>query len=951
MNHGSQNIELAKLLKQTSWASRLAVTLVGPGEADDLLQEAWAQTLAHPPQEVIESPRAWLGAILRRGALKKRRSAGRRADRERRAAREEAQPSTHILRVREEDRRLLVEAVLGLPEDLREPLVLRYFDELSPSAIAERLGMSPSTVRSRLQRGLARLREQLEQDRGEDWRGWCLGLIPAGFESTGTAAAKTIPTKALPVLLALLIVVASLVGLRALGQDLPEESDTELIALAPDQALESHEEDKVLVPATESGSEREAGAPDGKPQSNYLPATPEVCTFVVQGICLDGAKNPVAGVRVRVGNLYATPSTDPEPSTVSGADGRFVLPIGPWSSESVSTPPDSAVLFFEADRFRAAAQQVQLGAEREINVGSVDMIPAPRSIRGRVLSSDGLDANGAWIFLMRDFEVEDDMDLFLRAVIVRETLIPIGLHGFIETDAGGNFHLQAVPEEPVRLAVFFNGHDGLLTEPMRMGSEERLELGDMKLEACVPDRSVRGRVIHKGGGSVHGAWVTAKFSEDDWESSGMGAPVVVGADGQFCMPVPPGNSCELTVQSHDRRARSRKNIRVPAGTSDLVLTMEPLPEPKSPKSTPDSMPRVHGRVLHEGKGVAGAWITSWGVATDDRSRGKATHYTSARSGEDGHFEISMSCPGPCRIEASFGPWQEPLIGEWGPVESNGIVSDVELELSAPGTLVGEIAAPSSEPMIGSKVVARSPGRKDRTAVVGKENDFRFDRLMPGRWRLIHEADARKRSEDQEEALHVEIESGATTTVKIDPAGELPCQLLGSFRLGGEHPSGNWVMNLYVDRNRIPSPRLEAGGVFRVSPLQLGRFRWSAVSRGNSVQVYQQNLVLHAGENKLDIDVPVGRLELKDLPLPDKVDLGGDVRMPCCLTWKGTDGVSWIAYLAKAKGGALTLKRVPVGTIQLRYQPEGSHVAPHESPVVAEIEIRAGETKKFTWPPQ
>jgi len=98
--------------------------------------------------------------------LKKRRLTGRQADRERRAAKSEALPSIHTLRVREEDRRILVDAVLSLPDDLREPLVLRYFEELSPSAIAERLGMPASTVRGRLQRGLAALRTKFEQEQG-----------------------------------------------------------------------------------------------------------------------------------------------------------------------------------------------------------------------------------------------------------------------------------------------------------------------------------------------------------------------------------------------------------------------------------------------------------------------------------------------------------------------------------------------------------------------------------------------------------------------------------------------------------------------------------------------------------------------------------------------------------------------------------------------------------------
>jgi RNA polymerase sigma-70 factor (sigma-E family) len=54
-------------------------------------------------------------------------------------------------------------ALLGLPPRMRAVLVLRYFDDLSEQDTAAALGCSQGTVKSSASRGLARLREVLDQ--------------------------------------------------------------------------------------------------------------------------------------------------------------------------------------------------------------------------------------------------------------------------------------------------------------------------------------------------------------------------------------------------------------------------------------------------------------------------------------------------------------------------------------------------------------------------------------------------------------------------------------------------------------------------------------------------------------------------------------------------------------------------------------------------------------------
>ncbi|MDP6107728.1 MAG: RNA polymerase sigma factor, partial [Candidatus Brocadiia bacterium] len=95
----------------------------------------------------------WLGRIVIRKAM--------RASKQRNVAREvdvsEVAP--------DEAQRIAVrEAVARLPSRLRAPVVLRFYEGLSGDEIAALLDSKPSTVWTRLYRGLKRLREDLGEE-------------------------------------------------------------------------------------------------------------------------------------------------------------------------------------------------------------------------------------------------------------------------------------------------------------------------------------------------------------------------------------------------------------------------------------------------------------------------------------------------------------------------------------------------------------------------------------------------------------------------------------------------------------------------------------------------------------------------------------------------------------------------------------------------------------------
>ncbi|MBK7642759.1 MAG: sigma-70 family RNA polymerase sigma factor [Planctomycetes bacterium] len=89
-------------------------------------------------------------------------------------------PSTHEIAEREELRAKIVAHVLALPEPYRTTLVLRFYEGLDPREIARVQRTNGSTVRNRVARGLALLRERLERERGSDWVSSCLAVLPLG---------------------------------------------------------------------------------------------------------------------------------------------------------------------------------------------------------------------------------------------------------------------------------------------------------------------------------------------------------------------------------------------------------------------------------------------------------------------------------------------------------------------------------------------------------------------------------------------------------------------------------------------------------------------------------------------------------------------------------------------------------------------------------------------------
>jgi RNA polymerase sigma factor (sigma-70 family) len=152
----------ALLIEQHAFLRRLARSLVSdPERADDLAQDVAVLALRHPPRPG-SSARAWLARVLRNRATSVARSESRRRDRETQLPQPAPQPTPPELEARLRVQRAVIEAVARLEEPYRSAILLRYDQDLSPTAIAERLGVPVATVKTRLARALERLRHDLD---------------------------------------------------------------------------------------------------------------------------------------------------------------------------------------------------------------------------------------------------------------------------------------------------------------------------------------------------------------------------------------------------------------------------------------------------------------------------------------------------------------------------------------------------------------------------------------------------------------------------------------------------------------------------------------------------------------------------------------------------------------------------------------------------------------------
>ncbi len=518
----------AQLARHGAFLERLAQHLVADvNVADDLVQEAYTAALSGRGGEP-RNLRSWLAGAVRNRARALARGEGRRRRREAHAAAAPAAVSVGPLdsAVRLETQEFVLRCVRDLAEPYRTVIVLRFYDDRSPTEIAGMLGVPASTVRTRSKRALAMLRKRLDESSGGDRETWRMALFAAflhdsdaprpGVFTTALRGAGTLMAlkKGLVIVgVALLLALLATTGSRRMRAGRPGAGPT---ASTPDP-VDSR------TPRRSRNARPQDGRPVGGAESDAtatVAAQPSRETDLF-GEVLDEHGRPVAGAHVsthsrpwqRIDVLLLNAEESPGPVAETGADGRFVLPL--IRGEEVRLRVSAAGFTSVELSGRQAGERVRV------------VLSPGGTIRVTVRGPDGVPARGARVEVWRGRSGD-----------------PVDFSSEATTDASGSCELIGIPPGPARLAA---EHPLLGSSPqeevsVRNGEEHHVEL------SFGAARVITGRVFDALRNSpVAGARVGVGWRRNH--------SVSTDKDGRFVMPgcsLDPGLEVVVTARGFSR---------------------------------------------------------------------------------------------------------------------------------------------------------------------------------------------------------------------------------------------------------------------------------------------------------------------------------------------------------------------------------------------------------------
>lgn len=595
-------IDLDQLSAEGRALRELARSLLGGDlrnvvSGDDLVQEAHLAAMRAGP--AVQLSGAWLAGTVRNLAKMLRRGAARRRRREDAVARMRlaATNDPAELAVQAEGARDVAAAVAALAEPFRSAIVLRYWHGLSPLAIAEQLGEPHHTVRSRLQRGLERLRERLDARHGS--RGAWLGPLAqfaGGRETVVTGAAVLSWSGILGVLMQGKLLVGAVVTMVAaavwLGRPAPDAGAQGRV-VEPGGAVAA----AVAAPAAGADAQPEAqreaavatiAAAAAEPPFDPLPV--RVPPWTARFLVVDSDQMPVAGatitiwpgkkverpaeMRQRMGgprHSYSGREEPPALTVVTDFDGRAqpVLDL------------ENVVVAAVMPGYRDSREAV---VWHQRAVPTTLQIVTESTVRGIVLHADGTPAAGAVVTA----GASGDFDAIARNPEP------------VTTDARGRFALPVQQHGTWVFTARLAGQDSFYRR--RTIRDDRTELV-LQFPGAI---AVVGRVVDPAGRPVAGAdvraWREPPRADEPAEDDEQCRSVTTDLRGEFVLPVRSFARYQLVAaaEGHCRSALGEVVTSVERPRAEVALALQaPVP--------------IRGRVLRP-DGAPFAKVQVWAEA-------------------------------------------------------------------------------------------------------------------------------------------------------------------------------------------------------------------------------------------------------------------------------------------------------------------------------------------------
>jgi len=784
----SHPLDPEELLQHAPWAHRLACSLVGESAAADLVQDTWLRALRRPPRG--DRPlRPWLGTVLGNLARDRARGRSRRQAREELGSRSEAVPSAAELTERTESQRLLMEALLLLEPDLRRLVLLRFVEERSAAQIARDLGLSASTVKSRLERGLDELRGRLTEKHGSR-EAWSLALLPlvrlapragTGVLST-TLQLVTMKLLSSPVALValLFVLVGGYVAVGPLGllESGPDREPVRVETMEPIGGAVS------TAHTVEEERARRAVVVTEQELEEEHKSSLELATLRVRLVDLGGRSVEGVSVSLGVGRRDFV--------ALSGTNGRVDF--------KVVVPSDSQeqTVKFTRVGYASDSHKVELEPGGELDLGDCSL-HSGGGLRGRVVDELGAPVGGASVFVGGEIAISTALG---GAQMTTSTNL-----GAVrcETNDRGDFELLGLLAGEARISVeagprMYPAESDLVEIPAG-GVAAWLEI----VVRHVPDkRLIEGVIVDWKGQSAGACEIEAVFRTDT-DSGSIGGSS--DSAGRFQLVTTSDVPHDLTFEP--RRGRGLESTEVPGvapGTHGLRVVLEAgregslrvvdlagapveffaawirpegaendfarlpprdrpggrakLPIPRGSfdvfvrapgffegrrvgvlASSNDTlidfvlrrMPGVEGVVRANGEPVGGAEVQLQRWARGRVSYGGLPAFLegpmgeTAISGADGRFRLDLRESGRFVVRISKKGWAPLELGPFD-VDPNVGLPWQEVVLVSGGELV--VFAKGSS---GALVVASRGDCFLQTARVGEEGLVRFQHLMPGPW--------------------------------------------------------------------------------------------------------------------------------------------------------------------------------------------------------------------------